>query len=253
MTPTHGFRANLTASLADLVQLECLARSTHVIRVKSNDDVGYLYFQNGQIVHAMSPNGVGESAALEILGWEDGSFEPCSAGWLSTATITMSWQSLLMRAATARDEAQRDRAKGRTVLNFPRERSQAVTPMPEKPPLPLSTYPRPQALTTSQSPPSSQSTGAPSGGGIERAVRLEADGKVLSTRGETGELAAVTAYATRLGALIGDALGMEGLRAVECIAGSTRRLFYVEKNGNLIGLEARTDVDLGPLRDKLGL
>lgn len=30
---SHGFRANLTASLTDLVQMECLARSTQVIRV----------------------------------------------------------------------------------------------------------------------------------------------------------------------------------------------------------------------------
>ena len=67
------------------------------------------------------------------------------------------------------------------------------------------------------------------------------------------ELAAVTAYAARLGALIGDTLGMEGLRAVECITGAKRRLFYVEKNGNLIGLEAAAEVDLGPLREKLGL
>jgi len=96
-------------------------------------------------------------------------------------------------------------------------------------------------------------SGPPSGRGIERAVRLETDGKVVSTRGDADELAAVTAYATRLGALIGDTLGMEGLRAVESITGGTRSLFYVEKNGNLIGLEAAAEVDLGTLREKLGL
>src|SRR5690349_3481164 len=62
--PSHGFRANLTASLTDLVQLECLARSTQVIRVMSRGDVGYLYFQGGEIVHAMSSTAVGEAAAL---------------------------------------------------------------------------------------------------------------------------------------------------------------------------------------------
>ncbi len=38
-----GFRANITgASLADLVQMECLANSKMVVRVVSGNDVGYL-------------------------------------------------------------------------------------------------------------------------------------------------------------------------------------------------------------------
>jgi len=116
----HGFRANLTgASLADLVQMECLARTTQVVRVVSGDEVGYLYFQAGSIVHAMSSSAVGEAAAMEILGWDRGSFEPCNAGWPTAATIEKPWQALLMSAATALDDARRK------VVDFPRERSQA--------------------------------------------------------------------------------------------------------------------------------
>jgi hypothetical protein len=252
------FRANLTASLTDLVQMECLARSTQVIRVISGDDVGYLYFQRGEIVHAMSSNAVGESAALEILGWETGSFEPCTAGWTSVPTISTPWQALVMRAATARDEARRDETKKRTVVTFPRERTQAT--MPDKPSQNLSGFPRPErpgsgqfATPAASAPAQSTASGPPSGRGIERAVRLDAEGKVVSTRGDADELAAMTAYATRLSSLIGERLGMETLRAVECMAGTTRRLFYIEKNGNLIGLETPADVDLTALREKLGL
>ena len=134
-TSESGFRANLTgATLADLVQLECLANSTLAVRVVSGNDTGYLYFQAGQIVHAMSPSAFGEAAALEILGWDRGSFEPCNAGWPTGATIAKSWQALLMHAATAHDEARR-----RTVVDFPRERTQG-TPM-QKPPIPLSQPP----------------------------------------------------------------------------------------------------------------
>jgi hypothetical protein len=89
--------------------------------------------------------------------------------------------------------------------------------------------------------------------GIERAVRLETDGKVLSSRGQAEELAAVTAYTMRIAALVGERLGMEDLRAVECTVGNARRLFYVEKNGNYVGVEATPDADLGMLRQKLGL
>ena len=77
-----GFRANIHgASLADLVQMECLSGHERVIRVSSGNDVGYLFFRGGQIVHAVSRRGIGETAALEILRWNDGTFEPCSAGW----------------------------------------------------------------------------------------------------------------------------------------------------------------------------
>jgi Domain of unknown function (DUF4388) len=236
-----GFRANITgASLADLVQMECLANSTLAVRVVSGNETGYLYFQSGQIVHAMSSGAVGETAALEILGWDRGSFEPCNAGWPTTATISKPWQALLMHSATIRDEARR-----RTVVDFPRERTQG-TPM-QKPPIPIS-----------QPPPMPASSGAPQSGatlggqGIDRAVRLEVDGKVLSSRGDAEELAAITAYTMRLALLVGERLGMDELRAVECVTSAHRRLFYVEKNGNLIGLEAQADADLNALRERLG-
>jgi hypothetical protein len=236
-----GFRANITgATLADLVQMECLANSTLAVRVVSGTDTGYLYFQAGQIVHAMSPSDVGETAALEILGWDRGSFEPCSAGWPTSATISRPWQALLMQAATARDEALR-----RTVVDFPRERTQG-SPM-QKPPLPVS---QPPPLPVATSAPQSGTTLG--GQGIDRAVRLEADGKVISARADAEELAAITAYAMRLAALVGERLGMEELRAVECVTSAHRRLLYVERNGNLIGLEARIDADLATLRERLG-
>jgi hypothetical protein len=247
---SHGFRANLTASLTDLVQMECLARSTQVIRVMSHGDVGYLYFQRGEIVHAMSSNAVGEAAALEILGWQDGSFEPSSAGWTSAPTITRSWQALLMLAATTRDEAERNKSRRRNIVDFPREKS--VSTMPDKSPPTLSSFPTQQPSSTVPAPASSQPpvTGQR---GIERAVRLDPSGKVVSTRGDCDHLAATTAYATRLAALVGEQLGMDELKVIECIAGGTRQLFYAEKGGSVIGLEVPEEVDLSALREKLGL
>jgi hypothetical protein len=238
--PEVGFRANLTgASLADLVQMECLANSTLAVRVVSGNDTGYLYFQTGQIVHAMSSDAVGEKAALEILGWDRGSFDPCNAGWPTHATISTPFQVLLMRAATARDEARRS-----TVVDFPRERTQG-SPM-HKPPISISQPPPPPSSGAPQS-------GTTLGGqGIDRAVRLDAEGKLLSARGDAEELAAVTAYTMRLAQLVGERLGMDDVRAVECVTSSSRRLFYAEKNGNLIGLEAQVDAELGALRERLG-
>ncbi|HEX6765324.1 MAG TPA: DUF4388 domain-containing protein [Polyangiaceae bacterium] len=244
----EGFRANLVgASLPDLVQMECLANSTLVVRVVSGDDEGYLYFHAGQIVHAMSSNAAGEAAFFEILGWNRGSFEPCSAGWPSAFTITKPWQGLLMSAAAARDEARRK------IVDFPRDRAQGAN-MLQKPPKPIPSQPAPpRSPSTMPVPTPSQSGTTPSTRGIERAVRLEPDGRVLSTRGVSEELAAMTAYALRVSALVGEELGMGELRAVESVTNGTRRMFYTEPEGKLIGLEAPVDVDLGTLREKLGL
>ena len=84
-------------------------------------------------------------------------------------------------------------------------------------------------------------------------MRLESDGRVVSTRGDAEELAEMTAYAMRLATLVGERLGMEGLCAVESVSGMTRRMFYVHKDGGFVGLQASTDADLGILREKLGL
>jgi hypothetical protein len=247
----EGFSANLKgASLPDLVQMECFGNSTLAVRVVSGEDEGYLYFHGGQIVHAMSSSAVGEAAALEILGWNRGSFEPCSAGWPSEFTIAKPWQALLMASATARDEARRK------VVDFPRERTQGAI-MIQKPPKPISYSSQPPTSRSPGAPAavssSSQSGTTPSTHGIERAVRLEANGRVISTRGEADELVAMTAYALRVSALVGDELGMGELRAIETVANGTRRLFYTDPDGKLIGVETRAEVDLGPLREKLGI
>jgi predicted regulator of Ras-like GTPase activity (Roadblock/LC7/MglB family) len=246
-----GFSANLRgASLTDLVQMECFGRSTLAVRVVSGDDVGYLYFHAGQIVHAMSSSAMGEAAALEILGWNRGSFESCNAGWPSEFTITKPWQALLIASATAHDEARRK------VVDFPRERTPAAitgqkptkaTPSSSRPPT------DPPPATPERAPQHPREVAPPSTRGIERAVVLEANGRVLSMRGEADELVAMTAYALRLGALVGDELGMGELRAIETVANGTRRLFYTEAQGRLIGVEAHAEVELGPLREKLGL
>src|SRR5450432_2998641 len=103
--PASGFRARLEGlSLFDLVQMECLARSRRVVRVASTGRVGYLFFQGGEIFHATTKNLVGEGAALEMLEWTDGTFEPCNIAWPEKGTVKMGWQNLLLGAATSKDE-----------------------------------------------------------------------------------------------------------------------------------------------------
>lgn len=248
----HGFSASLSdATLYDLIQMQCLSGSRSVVRVTSEEDVGYLYFRGGAIVHAMSPSNVGEAAALEILGWTSGKFEPCNAGWPDSESIHASAQHLLLRAAQVADESSRH-----NLVRFRRSRSEPARPAarvetPAEPP----TSPRVEAqppesrrIATSASQPPPSSARSPT------AVRLDPNGTVLSSRGSGApDLAACAALATRLGNLIGDALGLEQLRALEAVSPSQVTIVVVENNGNLVAVRAPADADLSTVRERYGI
>jgi hypothetical protein len=238
-----GFRANLHgASLADLVQMECLAGRERVMRVSSGGEVGYLFFRGGQIVHAISRRGTGETAALEILRWNDGTFDPCSAGFPDRDSIGSNWQNLVLLAAQHRDESGRH-----NLVAFPGARAAAQrSPSSPATPAVAPALPRsePSANGESSSPLLAQ---------VRAAVRIDPAGNVVGSKGEVEELSQIAAYAVRLAELIGDGLGMQGLRSVEVTQQGSRTLIYKEKSGNTFALSASPDADLSQVRDRLGL
>jgi predicted regulator of Ras-like GTPase activity (Roadblock/LC7/MglB family) len=245
-----GFRANLHgASLADLVQMECLSGHERVIRISSGSDVGYLFFRGGQIVHAVSRRGIGETAALEILRWNDGTFEPCSAGWPDRDSIGSNWQNLLLLAAQHQDEANRREASGHNLVAFPGARSgvpRPSAPPPSTDPSPISS---PSRMVTSVSGESS----TPMLAQVRAAVRIDPSGNVVSSKGDANDLSQIAAYAARLAELVGDGLGMQGLISIEVTQGRSRTLIYKEKSGNTFALTAAPDADLSQVRERLGL
>src|SRR3954467_8364784 len=83
-----GFRVSLEgATLPDFVQMECLAQSNRVFRITSGHRIGYLFFNKGQMIHALSGDHVGEPAALEILKWRDGLGGAGKFRWPAPPTI----------------------------------------------------------------------------------------------------------------------------------------------------------------------
>src|SRR3954447_25593162 len=104
--PEVGFHAKLEgASLWDLVQMECLARSHLAVEVTGEGGMGHLYFDAGRVVHATTSRNRGVAAALEILGWTHGTFQPSTRGWpAGPPTIDATHESLLLQAAKMRDE-----------------------------------------------------------------------------------------------------------------------------------------------------
>lgn len=239
-----GFSANLNAaSLPDLVQMQCLSGARCVARVTSGDDVGYLYLRDGRVVHAMSPSNVGVPAALEILAWNGGSFELCSAGWPESESIDSTIQGLLLRVAQTRDESGRH-----SLSRFPRPRLDSAPPArAERRELP-SVSPEP-ARAPSQSP-------APASGvtKVSAAVRLDANGVPVTCKGSGAEeLGDAVALAMRLARLAGESLGLDRLAAIEAVSSTQRTLVVVEKAGTIMAVRAPIDTDLSAVRERYGV
>src|SRR5258708_32031848 len=62
------------ATLADLIQMECLALTTRAVRVDGVGRTGRLFFTGGQVVHAEVGDLKGELALFEMIRWSTGSF-----------------------------------------------------------------------------------------------------------------------------------------------------------------------------------
>jgi hypothetical protein len=246
---SSGFRARLDGlSLFDLVQLECLARSRRIVRVASAGRVGFLYFSDGEIVHASTRNLVGERAALEIMGWNDGVFEVCNIAWPERTTIQMRWQQILLAAAKARDEA-----SGKLV-RLPNRRPSSAPPLP----------PRASELDTAKPPETDRSPASvehkmkpdsvpPPPSSVQQAVRIDGTGRVLSIVGDDAEFGGVVVYASRLAGLIGEAFGLTQFKALDLGLAESRCVMYVEDRGSVVAVRAKNDVDLSSVLRRAGL
>jgi hypothetical protein len=247
---TSGFRARLDGlSLFDLVQMECLARSKRVIRVASAGRVGYLFFREGEIFHAATRHLAGDRAAREMLGWTDGTFEPCNIAWPEEPSITASWQSLLLNAATTMDEESAGK-----LVRLPSRRPPKMES--ERPPPPSKLEPVRSGSSDSVPPPVEapvKPISQPPAGGVHRAVRVDPAGRVLSSAGDTAELAGFAAYACRVGELIGQSLGLGRFTAMDAFFDASRAVLYVEEDGNVVVAEAKNPDDLASISRRAGL
>lgn len=240
-----GFQAKIRgATLADLIQMVCLSGSKAVVRVTSGNKSGHLFFRGGSLVHAVTSSSAGEAAAMEMLAWNWGTFEPADREW-ARDTITSSWQGLLMRAAQIRDE----REAGSVVSLHAEVRERRV---PSRPDL----APPEQSLEESIE---FEATPLEVVGHTLRAedfqlyVRMSPDGKVVTSHGSTQALAGVIAYALRLAQLVGEQLGLERFHAMECTFSKGQYFVVLEEGGGIVVLEPRASADSDAVRELLGL
>lgn len=270
--PAVGFHAKLEgASLWDLVQMECLARSRLVVEVTGEGGVGYLYFDNGNVVHATTARHRGEAAALEILRWTHGTFQASNRSWPTGGpTIQASHESLLLHAAKERDDRERGQMSSgdRTsnLVAFPGRGvdaavEEAIEAVDDLELFEVDSEQEEDRTEVKMRNPNSDDTPTPpsslprndSAADFPVMLRLASTGALIRNKGGTEELAEAAAYAHRLAQLTGELLGFDEFIAVEATFADGRCLIFGEGDGDVVYLKPRADLNLTALRERLGL
>jgi hypothetical protein len=252
-----GFAVRLDgASLADLIQMECMRGTRRVIRVSSAQGTGYLFFDRGQLLHATTGTHTGDPAVLSILSWSNGTYEASEQAWPVRTTVESSWQNLLLLSAQHADESTRDEVPDSSeVVSSPKPREVAMTsPRPLAPGLRVSPSPTapPEPPATESKPASSEPSSAAGRTGIIRAVRIDENGNVVSNLGTLGEFADLSSYAVHMCKLIGDSLGLEGFQGIECTARDRTFLAFVDQE-TVVAIETEPGANIDKYRRKAGL
>ena len=105
-----GFEGKFVeVQLSDIIQLIGLSRRSVALNVGAGQRRGTLYFVDGEIVHAICGDRLGEEAFYEICSWPSGQFSLGDIALVGQEhTITRPWQGLLLEAARRQDESSSD-------------------------------------------------------------------------------------------------------------------------------------------------
>lgn len=90
--------------LFSFLQLLQVEKKTCVLKVKSQEKKGILYFLKGELIDASYNKSVGETAAFEIVCWEDAEIEIVKVSKKLHRRIAKPLQNILMEAAQKNDE-----------------------------------------------------------------------------------------------------------------------------------------------------
>ncbi|HTV17194.1 MAG TPA: DUF4388 domain-containing protein [Polyangiaceae bacterium] len=231
-----------------------MSRTTGVFLVLSQGRRGYLHLANGDLIHAEAGALTGESAAAEILSWDDGEFKSCSRPLTGAPTIYSSLQALLLRLARDTDEAAA-LSEGRPPVAelHPIEEDKPTEPhLPAPSANGASHFVSPHGVARSSSvppgPPRPNRTPPPLPPRIERdmareftsrdstiaEVSISPSGEMVQGRGiGPDEFSARVAYAARLADLIGRAIRSGTPRALELKGKGTQTTVQWQPDGSL--------------------
>lgn len=247
-----GFEGRVwCSSLADLVQLECLSSARAVVVVSCGAERGALYFDAGQVTHAVLGELSGDAAALELLSWEAGTFEQvvlepgaedALAAWPAGPSVDLGWQQLLMCAAQRRDEKRRDEQRGLTVRREERrdETRRSYPPGPTSVVRPLPRANTSALAARAETPVARGSVGRGS------TVMLDANQQLLRSSNQEAAvtLAPLAAHLHRLTDLIARDLGAPRMESLVCLGAAPGLVVAATPGGGCVAFETLRELTL---------
>ena len=95
----NGFKGHLESTgICDLVEYNCLRKRNTSLLIIHNQEQGAIYFKNGDIVHAECSDLEGESALMNILKWNTGTFKIRPIDSKINRTIVKDWRRILYQS-----------------------------------------------------------------------------------------------------------------------------------------------------------
>ena len=91
--------------ITDIIQLKCMSGATSVVEFTGpRGQKARVFFENGQVRHAIAPGQESLAAFNEIVSWKGGTISEVSDAGPWPRTIDIDWQMLLMEATRQMDE-----------------------------------------------------------------------------------------------------------------------------------------------------
>lgn len=113
----EGFSGTLQqVGLTDIIQIECLRRSSCILEIHNPRAGGEIYIESGVIIHAAMAEVTGQQALHGLLSLSNGRFHLYPFRPPAERTIQGAWEWLLMESARVRDEETGARSGDKTVL-----------------------------------------------------------------------------------------------------------------------------------------
>jgi predicted regulator of Ras-like GTPase activity (Roadblock/LC7/MglB family) len=211
----QGFEGGVAGlGLSDLVQINAQNRFSGCFRIEYEQQLGVIFFRDGEIVHAERGELVGEEAFREILVWPRGRFSAEPNVVAARRTIQKSCEHLLLEAVRVVDERRGGRAEPRPGSAAPAPAASSIELVRRVP-------------------------------GVAQAVLISHDGKRLGEGGyEADVLAGQAAFLSMLANDLGAALQVGALR-VAGVEGEKRHLLLLTATAQSLAVFVRAEQELG--------
>lgn len=90
--------------LPNLVQLNCMEKNVAKLMIEAREGKGVLYFEGGNIVHAVYRDKQGDEAVYSMLAVKEGLFRIENGVRTKSSTVKTPWSNLLMEGLRVLDE-----------------------------------------------------------------------------------------------------------------------------------------------------